>query len=77
MLNLCTEKVLNEAKKKIYSICFLGKDGGKARKLCNKALIVGSYNIARIQECHIFIGHFILEKVEDFLILNKSINCIR
>ena len=67
-------KVLNEAKKKnIYSICFLGKGGGKARKLCNKALIVGSTNTARIQECHIFIGHFILEKVEDFLINNKSI----
>lgn len=67
-------KVLNEAKKNnIYSICFLGKGGGKARKLCNKALIVGSTNTARIQECHIFIGHFILEKVEDFLINNKSI----
>jgi D-sedoheptulose 7-phosphate isomerase len=67
-------KVLNEAKKNnIYSICFLGKGGGKARKLCNKGLIVRSNNTARIQECHIFIGHFILEKVEDFLINNKSI----
>ena len=67
-------KVLNEAKKKnIHSICFLGKGGGKAKKLCNKALIIGSNNTARIQECHIFIGHFILEKVEDFLINNKSI----
>ena len=67
-------KVLNEAKKKkIYSICFLGKGGGKAKKLCNKALIVGSDNTARIQECHIFIGHFILEKVENYLINKKSI----
>jgi D-sedoheptulose 7-phosphate isomerase len=67
-------KVLNEAKKNnIYSICFLGKGGGKARKLCNKGLVVRSNNTARIQECHIFIGHFILEKVEDFLINNKSI----
>jgi len=62
-------KVLKEAKKKnIYSICFLGKDGGKAKKFCENSLIVKSHNTARIQECHIFIGHFILEKVEDFIL---------
>tara|TARA_B100000768_G_C11253305_1_gene365156 strand:+ start:987 stop:1565 length:579 start_codon:yes stop_codon:yes gene_type:complete len=62
-------KVLKEAKKtKIYSVCFLGKNGGKARKICNKSLIVPSNNTARIQECHIFLGHFILEKVEDLII---------
>jgi len=61
-------KVLEEAKKtKIYSVCFLGKSGGKARKICNKSLIVPSNNTARIQECHIFLGHFILEKVEDLI----------
>jgi len=62
-------KVLKKAKKsKIYSICFLGKSGGKAKKICNKPLIVSSQNTARIQECHIFLGHFILEKVEDLLL---------
>ncbi len=62
-------KVLKIAKKsKIYSICFLGKNGGKAKKICNKPLIVSSQNTARIQECHIFLGHFILEKVEDLLL---------
>ena len=65
-------KVLLEAKKqKIFSIGFLGKKGGNAKKLCNKALIVSSENTARIQECHIFIGHFILEKVEDLIISKK------
>ncbi len=65
-------KVLKEAKKnKIFSISFLGKGGGKAKKLCNKPLLVASNNTARIQECHIFLGHFILEKVEDFLISKK------
>ena len=65
-------KVLKQAKKsKIYSISFLGKGGGAAKKLSSKALIVPSKNTARIQECHIFMGHFILEKVEDFLIFNK------
>ena len=62
-------KVLKEAKKtRIYSICFLGKGGGKAKNLCNKPLVISSNNTARIQECHIFLGHFILEKVEDFLL---------
>ena len=66
-------KVLKEAKKeKIYSVCFLGKGGGKAKKMCSKPLVISSDNTARIQECHIFLGHFILEKVED-LIISKRI----
>lgn len=61
--------VLKKAKKeKIYSVCFLGKGGGKAKKMCDKPLIISSNNTARIQECHIFLGHFILEKVEDNII---------
>ena len=64
--------VLKEAKKRdIYSVCFLGKGGGKAKKLASKSLVIQSNNTARIQECHIFLGHFILEKVEDHLILKK------
>jgi D-sedoheptulose 7-phosphate isomerase len=62
-------KVLKEAqKKKIYSVGFLGKGGGKAKKFTNKSLIISSNNTARIQECHIFLGHFILEKVEDHIL---------
>ena len=65
-------KVLKEAKKsKIYSVCFLGKGGGKAKKISKKSLVVASNNTARIQECHIFLGHFILEKVEDLIISKK------
>ncbi len=65
-------KVLKEAKKsKIYSISFLGKGGGAAKRLSSKPLVVPSKNTARIQECHIFMGHFILEKVEDFIISKK------
>ena len=65
-------KVLVEAKKqKVFSIGFLGKKGGKAKKLCNKPLIISSENTARIQECHIFLGHIILEKVEDLIISKK------
>ena len=65
-------KVIKEANKsKIYSIGFLGKGGGKAKKIANKSLVISSDNTARIQECHIFLGHFILEKVED-LIISKN-----
>ena len=65
-------KVLKEAKKKkVFSIGLLGKKGGKAKKLCDLPLLVNSSNTARIQECHIFMGHFILEKVEDNLLEKK------
>ena len=65
-------KVLKEANKtKIFSVGLLGKGGGKAKKMLTKSIIVSSNNTARIQECHIFLGHFILEKVEDLLISKK------
>ena len=62
-------KVLKEAQKKnIFTIGFLGNNGGKAKKNCNIKLIVNSKITARIQECHIFLGHFILQSVEDLII---------
>ena len=65
--------VLKEAKKKkIYSVCFLGNKGGKALKMCDHPLVISSNNKARIQECHIFLGHFILEKVEDLILGRKK-----
>jgi D-sedoheptulose 7-phosphate isomerase len=63
--------VLNYAKKnKIFSVGFLGNKGGKAKKYCNLTLIIPSSNVARIQEMHIFLGHFIFEQVENLLIKN-------
>ena len=60
---------LKEAKKmKIFSIALLGSKGGNAKKYTDLNLIVPSNNVARIQEAHIFLGHYILEKVEDLLI---------
>ncbi len=65
-------KVLKQAKKQnISSISFLGNLGGKAKKLCDLNLIVKSKNTARIQEAHIFLGHFIFEQVEKMLIKRK------
>ena len=60
-----------KGKNNIFTIGFLGNNGGKAKKNCDIKLIVNSNNTARIQECHIFLGHFILEKVEDLIISKK------
>jgi D-sedoheptulose 7-phosphate isomerase len=62
-------EVLKKSKKlNIFSIAFLGSNGGAAKRLSNLNLIVSSNNVARIQECHIFLGHFILNQVEKKLI---------
>lgn len=67
-------KVLKEAKKqKIYSIGLLGKGGGDAKKLTNESIVVKSNNTATIQESHIFLGHYILESIENELIKKKFI----
>ena len=61
--------VLNVAKKKnIYSIGFLGSNGGKAKKLCNIKLIIKSDVTSRIQESHILLGHYIVEAIENKLL---------
>ena len=60
--------VLKFAKKnKIYSVGFLGNKGGMAKKISNLNLIIPSSNTARIQEAHIFLGHYIFEQVENLL----------
>ena len=55
-------------KKKIDSIGFLGFNGGKAKKYCKISLQVPSKITARIQEAHIFLGHYIFESVERLII---------
>jgi len=66
--------VLKKAKKlNIFSIGFLGSFGGLAKKNCDLPLIVKSTNTARIQESHIFLGHYIFEKVENELLKSRNI----
>ena len=57
-----------QKKKKISSLSFLGGNGGLAKKLSDLNVIVPSFSTARIQEIHIFLGHFIFEQVEKLLI---------
>ena len=63
-----TLKLANE--RGIYSLGFLGGDGGEALKYCNTAFIVPDKVTARIQESHITAGHALLQYVEDKLLQN-------
>ena len=54
-----TLKLANE--RGIYSLGFLGGDGGEALKYCNTAFIVPDKVTARIQESHITAGHALLQ----------------
>jgi len=61
-----TLKLANE--RGIYSLGFLGGDGGEALEYCNTAFIVPDKVTARIQESHITAGHALLQYVEDKLL---------
>ena len=52
----------------IKTISFLGGNGGKSKKLSDFSLVVNSKDVARIQECHLFLGHYILGEVEKIII---------
>lgn len=64
------EAIKAAKKKKIFSIGFLGNGGGKAKNIIDLSLIVDSNNVARIQESHIFLGHYIFNEVEKKIIGN-------
>lgn len=53
--------------KGLYVIGFLGEDGGKLFKLVDLAILVPSRDTARIQECHILIGHILCDILEQEL----------
>lgn len=46
------------------TVGLLGKGGGPLKNFCDKSLIVPSDRTARIQEAHLFLGHFICGYVE-------------
>lgn len=53
--------------KNVKTISFLGNDGGAISKISQYSIIVSSNNTARIQECHMLMGHSIIEMVEETL----------
>jgi len=45
-------------------IGLLGRDGGLLKSVCDISIVVPSYVTARIQECHILIGHTLCGFIE-------------
>ncbi len=54
--------------KGVATIGLLGGTGGTLRDMCTKSVIVPSNVTARIQECHILIGHMWCEMIEDSIV---------
>jgi D-sedoheptulose 7-phosphate isomerase len=52
----------------ITTVGLLGGDGGQALALSDHVLLVPDHETARIQECHITLGHAILTLLEDRLV---------
>lgn len=52
----------------IVTVGLLGGTGEPARGLCDHVLLVPDAETARIQECHIALGHAVLELLEDRLV---------
>ncbi|MDE2318477.1 MAG: SIS domain-containing protein [Rhodospirillales bacterium] len=52
----------------ITAVGLLGGDGGPALLLCDLAVVVPDVETARVQECHIALGHAILTLLENRMI---------
>jgi D-sedoheptulose 7-phosphate isomerase len=58
-------KALQEARNiGIVTFTFTGGSGGVAKDFSDYSIIVPSFDTARIQECHMLIGHSVLELIE-------------
>jgi D-sedoheptulose 7-phosphate isomerase len=62
-----TLAIKQAAKQDLKTIGLAGKDGGSLAKGVDISITVASANIARVQECHITIGHILCELVESEL----------
>lgn len=62
-------RAVEEAKKiGAHTVALLGKGGGRAATLVDRALVVPSNITPRIQEAHITIGHIVCGLVEDWFV---------
>ena len=54
----------------IVTVGLLGGVGQPAMDLCDHVLLVPDPETARIQECHIALGHAVMELLEDRIVAN-------
>ena len=52
-------------KQRLKTIALSGRDGGALAQCADISIVVASPNTARVQECHIAIGHLLCELVEN------------
>ncbi|MFH1409352.1 MAG: D-sedoheptulose 7-phosphate isomerase [Nanoarchaeota archaeon] len=61
-------KAVKLAKEKgTYTICFTNQEGGILKDMVDLCLCVPHKNTARVQECHITIGHILCKLIEENL----------
>jgi D-sedoheptulose 7-phosphate isomerase len=65
------EAIKSAKKKKIFTIVLTGKNKGKVINVCDLAVEVPSSLTPNIQECHLSIGHFFCQVIENFFFRNK------
>jgi D-sedoheptulose 7-phosphate isomerase len=54
----------------IYTVGFLGRDGGAIHDKVDLPILVAHNKTARIQEAHIFLGHILCQMIENDLNIN-------
>ena len=59
-------------RKGLITMGWTGQDGGKLAALVEHPFLVPSQVTARIQECHITLGHVLCEMVEEHIIARAS-----
>ena len=58
--------------RRLVTIGLIGGDGGRLTGIVDISIVVPSASTARIQECHITIGHILCEMVETLLFAEES-----
>jgi len=51
-----------------YTVALTGRDGGKVKDIAQLPIIIANDETARIQEAHMFIGHWLCEAIDALLV---------
>lgn len=64
------EAIAEAKNKKALTVGFLGKGGGKLKEVVDLPIVIDSNVVARIQECHILIGHILCNACDEYFTKN-------
>jgi D-sedoheptulose 7-phosphate isomerase len=51
-----------------YTVALTGRDGGKVKEIAQLPIIIANDETARIQEAHMFIGHWLCEAIDALVV---------